>query len=212
MTCPAPGEVVEVKPGTATILRDCDIPAGVTFRAYYGDTMEPVAEPQTPPTEPVEAPTSPASEAPTDLPVGTPVLLSEPQAQALSPSETLDVSQVQALAGGDPMIMLAVLLVMVLGGGAGWKFWAQYSEQKHQQALERLRLERDMAGHGGASPPPCQTAHAELERKLAALGKRHSDLAKKVGLMIRADSPGVEELDDRLVKAERALKALTRDR
>ncbi len=131
--------------------------------------MEPVAEPEMPPTEPVEAPTSPASEAPTDLPVGTPVLLSESQAQALSPSDTLDVSQVQALAGGDPMIMLAVLLVMVLGGGAGWKFWTQYSEQKHQQALERLRLERDMAGQGGASPPPCQTAHAELERKLAAL-------------------------------------------
>lgn len=212
MTCPAPGDVVEVEPGTAAILRDCDIPAGVTFRTYYGDTMEPVAEPEMPPTEPVEAPTSPASEAPTDLPVGTPVLLSESQAQALSPSDTLDVSQVQALAGGDPMIMLAVLLVMVLGGGAGWKFWTQYSEQKHQQALERLRLERDMAGQGGASPPPCQTAHAELERKLAALDKRHSDLAKKVGLMIRADSPGVEELDDRLVKVEKQIKALARER
>jgi uncharacterized protein HemX len=204
--------VVEVKPGTAAILRDCDIPAGVTFRAYYGDTMDPVAEPETPPTEPVEAPTSPASEAPTDLPVGTPVLPSESQAQALSPSDTLDVSQVQALAGGDPMIMLAVLLVMVLGGGAGWKFWGQYSEQKHQQALERLRLERDMAGHGGASPPPCQTAHAELERKLAAIDKRLSDTTRKVGTVIRPDSPGVEELDERLTRAEKQIKALARDR
>jgi hypothetical protein len=30
--------------------------------------------------------------------------------------------------------------------------------------------------------------------------------------MIRADSPGVEELDDRLVKVEKALKALARER
>lgn len=212
MNCPVAGDVIELDALTAESLDGCDIPEGVTFRLHYGDDMDPVAEPETPPTEPVEAPTSPASDAPVDLPVGTPVLLPEPQAQALSPSDTLDVSQVQALAGGDPMIMLAVLLIMVLGGGAGWKFWTQYSQQKHEQALERLRLERDMAGHGGASPPPCQTAHAELERKLAALDKRHSDLAKKVGLMIRADSPGVEELDDRLVKLEKALKALARER
>ena len=212
MSCPIAGEVIELDAMSAERLEGCDIPEGVTFRIHYGDTMDPVAEPETPPTEPVEAPIPPASEAPTGLPVGTPVLPEEPQAQALSPSDTLDLSQVQALADGDPMIMLAVLLIMVLGGGAGWKFWTQYSQQKHEQALERLKLERDMAGHGGASPPPCQTAHAEIERKLAALDKRHSDLAKKVGLMIRSDSPGVEELDERLARVEKQLKALARER
>ena len=209
MTCPAPGDVVEVEPGTAATLRDCDIPAGVTFRTYYGADMEPLADA---PDEPLPTPTLPASAVPADLPKGTSPVSEDQQTQVLLPDASPDLAQIEGMAGGNPMLMLAVLLVMVLGGGAGWKFWTQYSEQKHQQALERLRLERDMAGHGGASPPPCQTAHAELERKLAALDKRHSDLAKKVGLMIRSDSPGVEELDERLARVEKQLKAMARER
>jgi len=209
VTCPAPGDVVEVEPGTAATLRDCDIPAGVTFRTYYGESMEPLADT---PDEPLPTPTSPASAVPTDLPKGTSPVSEDQQTQVLLPDAPPDLAQIEGMAGGDPMIMLAVLLVMVLGGGAGWKFWTQYSEQKHQQVLERIRLERDMAGHGGASPPPCQTAHAALEKRLDAIDKRLSDTTRKVGTVIRPDSPGVEELDERLTRAEKQIKALARDR
>jgi uncharacterized protein HemX len=207
VTCPVAGEVVELDAISAERLEGCDIPEGVTFRIHYEETtMDPVAEPETPPTESIEAPTPPASEAPAGLPEGNPVLPTESQAQALSPSDTIDVSQVQALAGDDPMIMLAVLLVMVLGGGAGWKFWTQYSQQRHEQALERLRLERDMAGHGGASPPPCQTAHAALEKRLDALDKRQQETARKLGLLLKQDGPTLDEIDERVVRLEKAAR------
>ena len=209
MTCPAPGEVVEVEPGTAATLRDCDIPEGVTFRTYYGADMEPLADT---PDEPLLTPTLPASAVPTESSKGISPVPEDQQTQVLLPDAPPDLAQIEGMAGGDPMIMLAVLLVMVLGGGAGWKFWTQYSEQKHQQALERLRLERDMAGHGGASPPPCQTAHAALEKRIDAIDRRLSDTTRKVGTVIRPDSPGVEELDERLTRAEKQIKALARDR
>ena len=196
-------------PGTAALLRDCDIPEGVTFRTYYGESMEPLADT---PDAPLPTPTPPAPAVPTDLPKGTSPVSEGAQAQALSPDAMPDLAQIEGMAGGDPMIMLAVLLVMVLGGGAGWRFWTQYSEQKHQQALERIRLERDMAGHGGASPPPCQTAHAALEKRIDAIDKRLSDTTRKVGTVIRPDSPGVEELDERLTRAEKQIKGLARDR
>ena len=209
MSCPAPGDVVEVEPGTAATLRDCDIPEGVTFRTYYGADMEPLTDT---PDEPLPTPTLPASAVPAELPKGTSPVPEGAQAQALSPDAMPDLAQIEGMAGGNPMLMLAVLLVMVLGGGAGWRFWTQYSEQKHQQALERLRLERDMAGHGGASPPPCQTAHAALEKRIDAIDRRLSDTTRKVGTVIRPDSPGVEELDERLTRAEKQIKALARDR
>lgn len=195
-------------PGTAALLRDCDIPEGVTFRTYYGESMEPLADT---PDATLPTPTLPAPAVLAESPKGI-ELPQEAQAQALSPDAMPDLAQLEGIAGGDPMIMLAVLLVMVLGGGAGWKFWTQYSEQKHQQALERIRLERDMAGHGGASPPPCQTAHAALEKRIDAIDKRLSDTTRKVGTVIRPDSPGVEELDERLTRAEKQIKGLARDR
>ena len=208
MSCPAPGDVVEVEPGTAATLRDCDIPAGVTFRTYYGDSMEPLTDT---PDEPLPTPILPASAVPAGPPKG--IESSEDAQTQVSLSDAPpDLAQIEGMAGGNPMLMLAVLVVMVLGGGAGWRFWTQYSEQKHQQALERLRLERDMAGHGGASPPPCQTAHAALEKRLDAIDKRLSDTTRKVGTVIRPDSPGVEELDERLTRAEKQIKALARDR
>lgn len=171
--------------------------------------MEPVTDTLD---EPQPTPTSPAPAVPAELPKGESPVPEGAQAQALSPDAMPDLAQIEGMAGGDPMIMLAVLLVMVLGGGAGWRFWTQYSEQKHQQALERIRLERDMAGHGGASPPPCQTAHAALEKRIDAIDKRLSDTTRKVGTVIRPDSPGVEELDERLTRAEKQIKALARDR
>ena len=195
-------------PGTAALLRDCDIPEGVTFRTYYGESMEPLADT---PDAPLPTPTLPAPAVLAESPKGI-ELPQEAQAQAISPDAMPDLAQLEGIAGGDPMIMLAVLLVMVLGGGAGWKFWTQYSEQKHQQALERIKLERDMAGHGGASPPPCQTAHAALEKRIDAIDKRLSDTTRKVGTVIRPDSPGVEELDERLTRAEKQIKGLARDR
>lgn len=206
MSCPVAGDVIEIDASSAEELAGCDIPEGVTFRVYYGDTMDPVAEPA-PPTDTIEAPTTPASEAPMGLPDGTPVLPAESQAQALSPGDAPDLEQIRSLAGDDPMIMLAVLLIMVLGGGAGWKFWTQYSAQKHEQALERLRLERDMAGHGGASPPPCQTAHAALEKRLDALDKRQQETARKLGLLLKQDGPTLDELDERVIRLEKAARA-----
>lgn len=206
MSCPVAGEVIELDAMSAELLEGCDIPEGVTFRIYYGDTMDPVAEPALP-TDTIEAPTTPASEAPMGLPDGTPVLPVESQAQALSPDDAPDLEQIRSLAGDDPMIMLAVLVVMVLGGGAGWKFWTQYSQQRHEQALERLRLERDMAGHGGASPPPCQTAHAALEKRLDALDKRQQETARKLGLLLKQDGPTIDELDERVIRLEKAARA-----
>ena len=64
-----------------------------------------------------------------------------------------------------------------------------------------------MAGHGGASPPPCQTAHATLEKRLDALDKRQQETARKLGLLLKQDGPTIDELDERVIRLEKAARA-----
>ena len=61
MSCPQPGDVIELTALSAEGLRDCDIPAGVTFRLHYNE--EPAMDP-TPDATELIASSEPASPPP----------------------------------------------------------------------------------------------------------------------------------------------------
>lgn len=204
MTCPARGDVVVVVPGLIDALHGCDL-TGVTLRLYYSEPpMDPTIEPVMP------APTLPAPVLPMDSPEGIGIPAAQApdlSAQVAAPEAPIDLSQLSGLADGNPVLLFGLAALLVVGGGAGWKFWTRMSEQRHEQAMAKLAAEREMAGLNGAQPPPCQTHAAQVEKQLGALEKRHADLARKVGMLLRADGPSLEELDERIVKLEKARRA-----
>lgn len=202
MTCPRPGDVIELTTLSAEALRDCDIPIGVTFRLHYDeDTMDPTpaATESIASSEAVSPP--PASSA--DLREVPSPSLEEGLSASMPVEGTPDLTQLEGLAGGNPALMLALAVLLIVGGGAGWRFWSKLSEQRHEQAMAKLAVEREMAGLHGAQPPPCQTAHAKLVKDIEALEKRMGKVERRASPTLPSDF----DADDLLSRVERLEKA-----
>ena len=205
MSCPLPGDVVMLSASTAEMLEGCDIPLGVTFRLHYTEdlTMDPVTETPSAVTEaPAAQPISADLREAPSVPVAP---QTSPVVEAPIVEGTPDLSQLEGLAGGNPMLMLALAVLVIVGGGAGWKFWTKMSEQRHEQAMAKLALEREMAGLQGAQPPPCQTATAKMQRDVDALEKRLGKLERRPSPSLPADFDA-DDLITRVEKLEKAAK------
>ena len=94
------------------------------------------------------------------------VVAHEVQPSAVTPESLTAITQ---QTGGDTNLSMLLAILAVVGGGAAWKFYTQYSEQKHEQKMKELELQAKAAGLAGASPPPCQTAQAEMKAEIQAL-------------------------------------------
>jgi len=56
-----------------------------------------------------------------------------------------ELGQLKELTGGNPVVAIVLVVVVVLGSGAGWKFWQKKSEQKHELEMKKLELEAKAA-------------------------------------------------------------------
>ena len=203
MSCPQPGEVIELTALSAEGLRDCDIPAGVTFRLHYDE--EPAMDP-TPDSPEIVASSEPVSPPPAqaaDLREASSPALEEGISASMPVEGAPDLTQLEGLAGGNPALMLALAVLLIVGGGAGWKFWQRMSEQRHEQAMAKLAIDREMAGLQGAQPPPCQTATAKMQREIDALEKRLGKVERRASPALPADF----DADDLIARVEKLEKA-----
>ena len=199
MSCPQPGEVIELTALSAEGLRDCDIPVGVTFRLHYDE--EPAMDP-TPDTPEIVASSESVSPPPAqaaDLREASPPALEEGLSASMPVEGTPDLTQLEGLAGGNPALMLALAVLL----------WQRMSEQRHEQAMAKLAIEREMAGLQGAQPPPCQTAHAKLLKDIEALEKRLGKVEKRSASPTLPADFDADDLIARVEKLEKA-KAPTR--
>jgi hypothetical protein len=138
-----------------------------------------------------------------------------PVAQIAVPSPATAAHEVAGLmpAGGAANGITVVLAaIAVLGGGAGWKFYSQWAKQKHEERMAEIergaRVDDDgkkrCEGHAQESRVAVANVDAKVEaltQRIASLEARNSDTA--------AISFG-ENVEDRLVKIEKALKAAKR--
>ena len=170
---------------------------------------------------PVEAAPVPVEAAPAEPPA-----LHASTAVAEAPAAP-DLSQIAHLSGGNPIVTVLLALIVVGGGTAGWKFWQKRSEQSHELAMKKAEIDLEMAGLNGAQPPPCQAAsakvsgelseirsslsangeaHKKLQEQIDGLSERLGKLEKKSAALFSGDFDP-EELEERLKKIEKALKA-----
>lgn len=56
-----------------------------------------------------------------------------------------ELVQLKELTGGNPIVTVVLVVVVLLGSGAGWKLWQKKSEQKHELEMKKLELEAKAA-------------------------------------------------------------------
>ena len=79
---------------------------------------------------------------------------------------TTGLSNIAQQSGGDSNLAMFLAIIAVVGGGAAWKFYSQFAEQKHEQKMKEMELQAKAQGLGAASPPPCQAAQAEMKAEI----------------------------------------------
>lgn len=120
------------------------------------------------------------------------------------PDPTLEsINQIAQNTGGDSSVSLLLAMMAVVGGGAAWKFYTQYSEQKHEQKMKQLELDAQAAGLAGAQPPPCQAAKVKLEAELQEVKAKLEGLDRKLAFSADFDA---DLLERRMKKLERKLQ------
>lgn len=168
--------------------------------------MDPVALPAT-----IEVGDASAASAPTELLEASSE--STPQTsttQELPPAGgALDLNKLSGLADTHPMLLLALAVLAVVGGPLGWRMWQKISEQKHEQAMAKLALEREMAGLNGAQPPPCQASTLKMQKEIEALEKRLGKVERRASPSLPSDFDA-DDLIARVEKIEKAAKAQVR--
>ena len=182
------------------------------------EPQEPLDQEPTQPTplleEPVSEVEAPAATQPIEQPVEQPV--ESPQellAYEEVPSDPTGglVGELNSLAettGADPTLTIALAAIAVLGGGTAWKFYRQFSEQKHEQKMEQMKLEAKAKGMEGQSPGPCQTVHAQLKAEVEELRSKVDKVDRRTAVNAYFDG---DDADRRIRRLEKWRKALEED-
>lgn len=139
--------------------------------------------------------------------VSVPEPKKEVEAITSVPDAPFDLNQVIQSTGGGAGVAVVLAIVAVAGGGAAWKFYKQFAEQKHEQAMKKLELQAQAQGLNGAQPPPCAAQNAVIEGRLAAMEAKLATVEKK-SASFSADFDA-EEIEDRVLKLEKKVKTLS---
>tara|TARA_R100000808_G_scaffold23841_1_gene53513 strand:- start:314 stop:826 length:513 start_codon:yes stop_codon:yes gene_type:complete len=110
--------------------------------------------------------------------------------------------------GGDyaPMVAIALTGMAVAGGSKAWSFYRDRAEQKHEQEMQKLKMEAQSQGMEGEQPPPCKVATAKMQAEVDALKTKIGSIEKKTS-MISADFDG-EDVERQIKRMKKRIDEL----
>ena len=110
--------------------------------------------------------------------------------------------------GGDyaPMVAVALAGMAVAGGSKAWSFYRDRAEQKHEQEMQKLKMEAQSQGLEGEQPPPCKVATAKMQAEVDALKTKLGSIEKKTS-MISADFDG-EDVERQIKRMKKRIDEL----
>jgi len=199
---------------------DCKLELGSSIRIYDKKPVEKETktmaqetkiEDAAPAPEPAPVPEPSPAPPPTPAPVETvaaPAAVNELiESVGVSQDITAAADAAKAL-GGDyaPMVAIALAGMAVAGGSKAWNFYRERAEQKHEQEMQKLKMEAQSQGTEGEQPPACQAANQKIQLDLDALQSKISSIEKKTS-MISSDFDG-EDVERQIKRMKKRIDEL----
>jgi len=196
---------------------NCELKLGSSIRIYdkAPDEKEtkPVAnetktEKPAPAPAPVEQPApAPAPEPAVVETVAAPAVPDLVESVGVSQDITAAADAAKSL-GGDyaPMVAIALAGMAIAGGSKAWSYYRDRAEQKHEQEMQKLKMEAQSQGMEGEQPPPCKAASAKMQAEVDALKSKLSAVEKKTS-MISADFDG-EDVERQIKRMKKRIDEL----
>ena len=200
---------------------DCELKIGSSIRIYDEEPAEKEAKPvanetKTEKPAPAPAPVEQPAPAPAPEPAPEPAVVETVAAPAVPELvESVGVSQdITAAAdaakslGGDyaPMVAIALAGMAVAGGSKAWSYYRDRAEQKHEQEMQKLKMEAQSQGMEGEQPPPCKAASAKMQAEVDSLKSKLGAIEKKTS-MISADFDG-EDVERQIKRMKKRIDEL----
>ena len=120
---------------------------------------------------------------------------------AVTATQDLDINQLAHLSGGNPMMLLALGAVAILGGKKVWDWLAKRQEQQHEQKMAEIE----------AAKVPVGTGHEQCVAKQEALESQVTAIKGKVGEINGKASEAQKKFDEVIGHANENFTALGED-
>ena len=91
----------------------------------------------------------------------------------------IDINQIAHLSNGNPMVMLALGAVAILGGKKVWDIIKQRQEQKHEEKLAEIEAQKSLSVSASTGHEQCVAKQQELESQVVTLKNKVVEITQK---------------------------------
>jgi len=131
---------------------------------------------------------------------------------AVTATQDIDINQLAHLSGGNPMMLLALGVVAVLGGKKGWDWLKQRQEQQHEQKMAEIEAQKSSASTGHeqcvAKQQTLETQVSGLKGKIVDIENKAVSYQKESQEQIKQQQEALENIEEVVKKTKKKVKKL----
>lgn len=125
----------------------------------------------------------------------------------------IDINQIAQLSNGNPVIMLALGAVGILGGKKVWDWLKQRQEQKHEEKLAEIEAQKvsvSTTGHEQcvAKQEELQAQVVSLKTKINELVHKATEAEKQMQSTVKSANENFVTIDEEVKKLKKKLKKI----
>jgi uncharacterized protein HemX len=131
---------------------------------------------------------------------------------AVTATQDIDINQLAHLSGGNPMMLLALGAVAILGGKKVWDWLKQKQDQQHEQKMAEIEAQKSTASTGHeqcvAKQQDLESHVSSLKNKIIELEKKAITIEKQSQETSKLNIESLEEIESSLKKMKKKVKKL----